>query len=189
VKQEVIEISSGDESEHKIVASKYHAPAASKKRSLSVTESSPSKKRQITMDTVEVWDSDDEFAEATSMTISSGRASSKPANQLVEVEDSGKNMASSGDRFLTLVVDQTAKDKTGRYILTQNVKVDSIEELPEVPARWPIPAAGVNVAYVIDLHNDKKWEELDTNSKKKKLDRFVKQEVCLIYSHVIVIHF
>jgi hypothetical protein len=72
------------------------------------------------------------------------------------------------------------KDKDGRFVLTQKVKVDSIEKLTEVPARWPILPAGTNTAYVIDLNDDKKWQDLDVNSKKKKLDRFVKQEVRLI---------
>ena len=80
---------------------------------------------------------------------------------------------------------EAAKDKLGRYIVTQKVKVDSIRNLSEVPARWPIPTLeGTNTAYVIDLNNDKKWQELDTNNKKKRLDRFVKQEVCPIYSHI-----
>jgi hypothetical protein len=71
-----------------------------------------------------------------------------------------------------------AKDKDGRYIVTQKVKVDSIKKFQEVPARWPITPEGTNTAYIIDLNNDENWQELDANSKKKILDRYIKQEVC-----------
>jgi hypothetical protein len=81
-------------------------------------------------------------------------------------------------------VNEAVKDKLGRYIITQKVKVDSIENLLEVPPCWPIPPEETNTAYVIDLNTDKKWQELDTNSKKKQLDRFIKQEVCPTYSHI-----
>ena len=73
---------------------------------------------------------------------------------------------------------ESARGRDGKFMVTQKVKVDSIKNLLEVPARWPIPPEGVNTAYVIDLNNDKKWQELDTNTKKNlRLDRFIKQEV------------
>lgn len=95
--------------------------------------------------------------------------------------------AESGDsKMVASSTNEAAKDKDGRYIVTQKVKVDSIENLQEVPARWPIPPEGINTAYVIDLNNDKKWQELDPNIKKKQLDRFIKQEVCPTYSSFYV---
>lgn len=89
---------------------------------------------------------------------------------LVKVESGADKMAS--------FINEAAKDKDGRYIVTKKVKVDSIENLQEIPTRWPITPEGNNTAYVINLNNDKKWQELDPNCKKKHLDRFIKQEVC-----------
>ena len=45
----------------------------------------------------------------------------------VEVESHGHGGAA-------LSINEAAKDKEGRYIVTQKVKVDSIENLQEVPA-------------------------------------------------------
>ena len=182
--QEVIEISSGDESEHEVM-SKNQIMKTSKKRSLSTTATGPPNKRQITENVVEVLDSDDEPLEAITANIQVStteiplKFASNP-NQHIKVK---QKMVSSSDK-LPAAVDGVERDKDGRFVLSQKVKVDVVEKLTEVPARWPIPPAGVNTAYVIDLNDDKKWCELDMNSKKKRLDRFVKQEVCLIYSHV-----
>ena len=66
------------------------------------------------------------------------------------------------------------KDRDGKFILMKKVKVDEIELLSEIPKRWLIPPKGLNVAYVVDLNNDKRWKEMD---KMKGLNRFLKQEV------------
>ena len=78
------------------------------------------------------------------------------------------------DTNLEVVIQNMEKDRDGKFILTKKVKVDEIELLSEIPKRWPIPPKGLNVAYVVDLNNDKRWKEMD---KMKGLDRFLKQEV------------
>ena len=70
---------------------------------------------------------------------------------------------------------QRSKDSEGRYIVTKKVKVDRVEHLSEVPKRWPVPPEDATVAYVIDLNEDKKWQE--GTSKNIAFDRFLKQEV------------
>jgi hypothetical protein len=166
----------------------------------------PPSRRRITLDTIdtidtiEILDSDDEHPTAMkaipmktaataliseSAPVNSNRTSyalpynvtnktittfSDTSTRPVKVESSAEKMASSSN--------EAVKDKDGRYIVTKKVKVDSIENLQEVPARWPITPEGTNTAYVIDLNNDKKWQELDPNGKIKHLNRFIKQEVC-----------
>jgi hypothetical protein len=192
----IIKISSGDESSEHEVTRKDLKLTVSKKRSLSnatvTSPGGPPKKRQITVPVIELLDSDDEYSKATSTIESLTTAMSlKPASNpsqpermaAVKVEQGlshGHEKVASGESSSDRSVDNAMRDKDGRFILTQKVKVDFIEKLTEVPARWPIPPDdGTNTAYVIDLNNDKKWRELDVNSKKKRLDRFVKQEVCL----------
>jgi hypothetical protein len=170
IEQEIIEISSDEESKNE-VTKEDDKFIALKKRSLSNSATGPPSKRRITSDSVdtaiEVLDSDDELEQLNAMksvTMMTTTAAEKTASSSIE----------------------TAKDRDGRYIVTQKVKVDSIENLLEVPARWPIPPEGINTAYVIDLNNDKKWQELDSNNKKKHLDRFIKQEVCLTVLHIFM---
>jgi hypothetical protein len=81
-----------------------------------------------------------------------------------------------------LRINESAKDSEGRYIVTKKVKVDSIEGLSEVPKRWPVPPKDTTVAYVINLSEDKRWR--DGTSKEKAFDRFLKQEVTSLYSHL-----
>jgi hypothetical protein len=99
----------------------------------------------------------------------------------VENGDIGKKMVSpSGIDMAPTLFDKEVKDKDERYMITQKVKVDFIEYLTEVPACLLIPPEGMcDTTYVIDLNNDKKWQELDMKSKKKRLDCFLKHEVCL----------
>lgn len=150
----------------------------SKKRTLSSSATGSPSKRRITLDmAIEVEDSDDEHP--TAMKAVSATAFSDTKD--VKVEHGTKKISSITSPGNC---NEAAKDKLGRYIVTQKVKVDLIENLLEVPACWPIPPEGTNTAYVIDLNNDKKWQELDINSKKKRLDRFIKQEVGSTYSHI-----
>ena len=169
IEQEVIEISSDEELE---VVKENNKSSPSKKRTLSSSATGSPSKRRITLNmAIEVQDSDDEHPTAIPTKAIPGPATGFSDTRNVKVEHgTAKNEA--------------AKDKLGRYIVTQKVKVDLIENLLEVPARWPIPPEEINTAYVIDLNNDKKWQELDTNNKKKRLDRFIKQEVCPTYSHI-----
>lgn len=67
--QDIIEISSGDESEQKVTR-ENQKPTISKKRSLSAaTVTGPPNKRQITTNVVEVLDSDDEPSKAVTTTV------------------------------------------------------------------------------------------------------------------------
>lgn len=84
------------------------------------------------------------------------------------------------DKILEKVIENVEKDKDRKFILTKKVKVDVIEPLPEVPKQWPIPPEGLNVAYVVDLNNDKRWKET-VMDKKRGLDHFLKQEVFVSY--------
>ena len=175
---EVIEISSDEELlKDKNNKSKSQASPL-KKRTLSNSATGPPNKRRITLDTtaIEILDSDDESMKAIP-TKAIAFTDTRPVPP-VKVEIDAEKMVTSSNEAAA------AKDKDGRYIVTQKVKVDSIENIQEVPARWPIPPEGSNMAYVIDLNNDKKWQELDPNSKKKQLDRFIKQEVCSNVSFV-----
>ena len=176
--QEVIEISSDEESKDGVTR-EGTGNKSPKKRTLSnsATGSESPSKRRITFNTAfEILDSDDEHLKTmtavpspTKAATASGFSDTRP----VKIE--------SGAEKITSFSNEAAKDKHGRYIVTQKVKVDSIESLQEVPLCWPIPPEGTNTAYVIDLKNDKKWQELDANGKKKQLDRFIKQEVCPTY--------
>jgi hypothetical protein len=173
VEQEVIEISSDEESEDKVMK-ENNKFTPSKKRALSNSATGSPSKRRIILDMAtdsEDLDSDDDPPPAVPM-----RAVPAATFPDVKVERGGEKIASSGN--------DAAKGKDGRYMVTQKVKVDLIENLHEVPARWPIQPEGINAAYVLDLNNDKRWWELDTNSKKKRLDRFLKQEVCFTYFDV-----
>ena len=79
-------------------------------------------------------------------------------------------------------IDESAKDSEGRYIVTKKVKVDRVEHLSEVPKQWPVPPEDATVAYVIDLNEDKKWQE--GTSKNIAFDRFLKQEVMFYSRHL-----
>lgn len=185
MEQEVIEISS-DEDE---VPKKHNKSMPSKKRTLSNSATGPPSKRRmgVTLNidsdmAMEVLDSDDELLTAMkaipTKDVQATAVSDTNHVARVKVECGAERMASSASG-----IKDATKDKDGRYIVTQKVKVDSIENLREVPSRWPIPPEGTSTAYVIDLNNDKKWQDLDTNNKKKGLDRFLKQEVCLTFLH------
>ena len=67
---------------------------------------------------------------------------------------------------LEMAFEKAEKDRDGKFILTKKVKVDAIESLSEVPKRWPIPPKNLNVAYVVDLNNDKRWKEVPVDKKK-----------------------
>ena len=160
---EIIEISSDEESKDEVRKENNRLKKRSLSNSASGPGSPPSKRRmtRITALPIEVLDSDDEHLAAMKVVPTKAAIiTTRP----VKVESGAEK--------------EVAKDKDGRYIVTQKVKVDSIEHLHDVPARWPISPEGTNTAYVIDLNNDKIWQELDPNSKKKYLDRFIKQEVC-----------
>ena len=169
--REIIEISSDEESKDEEKRENNQSPR--KKRALSNSATGSPSKRRVTLrlepvDTghtaIEVLDSDDEHPTAIP---------TKSATGPIKVE-SGANSEMTASS-----INDAAKDKGGRYIVTQKVKVDSIKNLLEVPARWPITPEGTNTAYIFDLKNDKKWQKLDPNSKKKYLDCFIiKQEVC-----------
>jgi hypothetical protein len=173
MEQDVIKISSDEELEDSDeVMRENNKSSPLKKRTLSSSATGSPSKRRITASgtlnmAIEVQDSDDDHPTAM-----------KAIPATTSVSDTREVKIERGN------LDEAAKDKLGRYIVTQKVKVDSIENLSEVPARWPIPTLEGNTAYVIDLNNDKKWQELDTNNKKKRLDCFVKQEVCPLYSHI-----
>ena len=194
MEQEFIEISSDEESESKDkVKRENNTSIHLKKRTLSnsASASGPPSKRRITndtVDTIEILDSDDENPIVSMKAATDGATLphnvslrndseftttfSGPSTRPVKVE-SGAN-----SEKMALCSNEAAKDKDGRFIVTKKVKVDSIENLQEVPARWPITPEGTNTAYVIDLNNDKKWLELDPNGKKNHLNRFIKQDVC-----------
>lgn len=150
--QEVIKISSGDESEHELeVTRENQKPAISKKWSLSDTATGPPNKHQmIATNVIEVLDSDDELSEVTNIKISNmaTSASNLNPNQHIKVEHGHEKMVSSSDRF-PAAVNEAVRDKDGRLVLSQKVKVDFVEKLKEVPAHWPILPAGTNTAYVI----------------------------------------
>jgi hypothetical protein len=182
--QEVIEISSDEESKDEV-------RRENKKRTLSISAAgseSPSKRR-ITLNTltaIEVLslDSDDEYPTATKAIPTKAAAAFGTSLRSVTSQAVKVQVESGADsEKMALSINEAAKDKDGRYIVTQKVKVDSIKYLQEVPARWPIPPEGTNTAYIIDLNNDKKWQEMDTNSKKKQLDSFIKREVRFTYSY------
>jgi hypothetical protein len=183
---DVFEISS-DESEH---------------GGLEKREKSVSKKRILahTKEVIEISDSEDELPNrlvkkmkmepeetALNASIAMMRTGTEPklsesSTLVTNTEDASSHESKVSDaekRTITdtnleLAVGKAEKDRDGKFILTKKVKVDEIEHLSEVPKRWPIPPKGLNVAYVVDLNNDKRWKELD---KKKGLDRFLKQEV------------
>ena len=172
IEQEVIEISSDEESEDKVTIENKSL----KKRTLSNSATGPPSKQQITLNTkIESLDSDDEcLTVIKAIPTKTTTAVSNTVTRPVKVKSGAEKMVSSGN-------DSAVKGRDGRYIVTQKVKVDSIKNLQEVPVHWPIPPEGTNTAYIIDLNNDKKWQELDPNSKKKQLDRFIKKEVCPIF--------
>ena len=147
-----------------------------KKCTLSNSATGPPSKWWITLNTeIEVLDSDDECLTVIKA-IPTKTATVVSNTRPVKVKRGAEKMASSSN--------EAVKGRDGRYIVTQKVKVDLIENLQEVPVCWPIPPEGTNTAYVIDLNNDNKWQELDPNSKKKQLDRFIKKEVCPTYFYV-----
>jgi hypothetical protein len=75
-------------------------------------------------------------------------------------------------------IDESAKDSEGRYIVTKKVKVDRVEYLSEVPKQWPVPPEDATVAYVVNLNEDRRWQE--GTGKDKAFDQFLKQEVCYV---------
>jgi hypothetical protein len=100
----------------------------------------------------------------------------------MEVDDGRTRHASSSTTAAAptvLEIDESARDKDGKYVLNQKVKVDSIEFLSEVPKRWPVPPEDTKVAYIINLSEDKKWKE--ATRKAKNLDHFLKQEVLYVF--------
>lgn len=188
MEQDVIEISSDEELEDEVKTPmrENNKSLPSKKRTISSSESatgSPSK-RQITLNmAIEVQDSDDKHPTAMKAIPSPTKAIPARATAFSDTKDVKVERGTEKISLITSPgnLDEAEKDKLGRYIVTQKVKVDLIENLLEVPARWPILPEGINTAYIIDLNNNKKWQKLDTNSKKKQLDRFIKQEVCPNY--------
>lgn len=178
---DVIEISSdSDESEHdghkkteRSVTKKQNLAFIKEEIELPDSESDdevrPTKKMKM-----------EETAPFTPMCIGTGpNPSSMPVTDTEKAFDAEKRTIAGTN--LEIAIENAEKDRDGKFILTKKVKVDVIESLSEVPKRWPIPPIGSNVAYVIDLNNDKRWKEVE---KKKGLDRFLKQEVFVSYLYV-----
>ena len=116
---------------------------------------------------------------------------SESSNQVVKVEQNilasektklrTEDASSSSTTVVSPVVfeiDESAKDQSGKYILSKKAKVEEVMVLSEVPKRWPVPPKNTSVAYVINLDEEKRWREA---AGKKNINRFLKQEVFYTY--------
>jgi hypothetical protein len=190
---DIIEISSDSEPEAKV-------QFLSKKRTLSAPTNDPPSKRQQLMEAAAgvielLSDSDDDIPSFPTIKAeplpSMIPISSKQIPSISEVEEKPQiKLESTQSRSTTVTpsgfklrIDESAKDSEGRYIVTKKVKVDSVESLSEVPKRWPVPPEDTTVAYVINLSEDKRWQ--DGTSKEKAFDRFLKQEVTSLRSWAV----
>ena len=197
---DIIEISSDSEPNsetEELKEMKQKFQSFSKKRTLSASTNDPPCKRQLTgaaAEVIELLDSDSESDNNIIIDIPTIKAETLPS--MIPISSSFKKISpipeeqikqSKSTAAVTttplgfkLRIDESAKDSEGRYIVTKKVKVDSVEVLSEVPKRWPIPREDTTIAYVINLSEDKRWQ--DGTSKEKAFDRFLKQEVMSLYS-------
>lgn len=189
---DIIEISSDSEPDAEEMKQKIPSQSPSKKRTLSESAPNPPSKRQLVeaMAVIELLsDSDDNIIDNIP-TINLKADSETPPIQVSEELkpqpeikfESTQSKSTTMPLGFKLRINESAKDSEGRYIVTKKVKVDSIEGLSEVPKRWPVPPKDTTVAYVINLSEDKRWR--DGTSKEKAFDRFLKQEVTSLYSHL-----
>ena len=188
---DIIEISSDSEPEEKKPQRNH---ILSKKRTLSApTNDLPSKRRLTEVEVIELLDSDDDAPTIKSEILASTIPTASKSRKEVSTPQAGisagneltpqiqfKGEASSTTMpppglNLKFEIDESAKDDKGRYVVTKKVRVDRVEHLSEVPKWWPVPPEDATVAYVIDLNEDKKWQE--GTGKDKAFDRFLKQEV------------
>ena len=211
VSKDIIEISSNSDSEPKAeeMKQKFQSLEVSKKRTLSApTNNPPSKRRLMEAEVIELLDSDDDIPPIKAETLvtlpstipissSPGLRSRKqledldikteqvpPISEEPKPQIKGESSLARSTAIMPLGfrIDESAKDSDGRYIVTKKVKVDSVEGLSEVPKWWPVPPEDTTVAYVIDLNEDKRWQE--GTSKEKALDQFLKQEV--VFTHTAI---
>jgi hypothetical protein len=87
----------------------------------------------------------------------------------------GESMSTTMPPGFKFKIIKLAKDNEDRYIITKKVKVEKVEHLSEVPKQWLVSPEDATVVYVINLNEDKKWQE--GTSKDKAFDQFPKQEV------------
>ena len=71
----------------------------------------------------------------------------------------GESLSTTTPPGFKFKINESAKDNEGRYIVMKKVKVDRVEHLSEVLKRWPVPLEDATVVYVIDLNEDRKWQE------------------------------
>ena len=187
---DIIEISSDSEPEAKV-------QLLSKKRTLSAPTNDPPSKRQQLMEAAAgvielLSDLDDDIPTIKAEPLPSMiPISSKQIPSISKVEEKPQIKLESTQLRSTTVtplgfklrIDESAKDSEGRYIVTKKVKVDSVESLSEVPKRWPVPPEDTTVAYVINLSEDKRWQ--DGTSREKAFDQFLKQEVTSLRSWAV----
>jgi hypothetical protein len=69
---------------------------------------------------------------------------------------------------------------SGQFVITRKMKVDVVEHLNMIPARWPVP--DVDTAYVLDMS---KVKFPDSSEKVKSLDAYLKLEVGFRHCHEI----
>lgn len=184
---DIIEIISSEESENEGLEKTEQSASVSKKRTLprtkEVIELSDSENELRSMKKMKIEDN-----ALITMHIGAGLGPKPPSTPVTDTNLKDTSLHKSKvseaekrtitDKNLEIAIENAEKDKDGKIILTKKVKVDAIEPLSEVPKRWPIPPEGLNVAYVVDLNNDKRWKD---SEKKKGLDRFLKQEVFVSY--------
>ncbi len=128
------------------------------------TNQSPVKKRSGRVnqipEVIEIFDSDEEpstepaSGTATSRVRREG-AESQITPKALKISPEGRHGGYGGEEVRGSL-GEFVKDKDGKYVITNKVKVDRIECLVEVPKQWPVPPEGNKVAYVIDFKDDKK---------------------------------
>ncbi|KAJ7589347.1 hypothetical protein C8J56DRAFT_1048990 [Mycena floridula] len=82
--------------------------------------------------------------------------------------------ARSQEPSLTIhsVSQQFPHTQDGKIYVTRKEKVDEVVRLNHVQERWPVSAAGVDTAYIVDLTGD----DSDAENVKTKLDKIIKGE-------------
>jgi len=70
--------------------------------------------------------------------------------------------------------EQFPRDRDGKFILTQKVKIDSVKCLDEVPSHWPVPK--IDTAYVLNFTDDERLtnKREAVTGKVKGLDVFLR---------------
>jgi hypothetical protein len=148
---------------------------------LSAPTNNPPSKRQLTkVEAIELLDSDDDAPTIKpEIPVSTTPASTNPTLSRFRKEDikmeevtpisgsveefkpqiKGKSVSTTTPPGFKFEIDELAKDNKGRYIVMKKVKVDRVEHLSEVPKQWPVPPEDATVAYVINLNEDKQWQE------------------------------